>query len=140
MKQFAPLSVIENLSLIPLQKGPAVGQIADAGFPLSSLGDGYQKGDWLDTAAIVSQLDLVISPDSSIAHLAGALAKPVWIALPRPAEWRWMRDRTDSPWYPTARLFRQDQLGDWGPVFTRMSKSLSDLVSNLDSKPNVGSQ
>jgi hypothetical protein len=130
LEQFAPLAAVDGIALIPLQKGPAVAQIADAGFSVAELGDAYQPGDWLDTAAVVSQLDLVISPDSSIAHLAGALARPVWIALPRPAEWRWLRDRDNSPWYPTARLFRQDRLGDWEPVFARMADELGSFKSH----------
>jgi len=73
-------------------------------------------GDFADTAAIVAHLDLVITTDTSIAHLAGALGKPVWILLSHIADWRWLLDRSDSPWYPTARLFRQSRLGDWGSV------------------------
>ncbi len=97
---------------------------------LGGLGPAYGTGDWLDTAAIVSQLDLVITPDTAITHLAGALARPVWLALCCRSEWRWMRHRDDSPWYPTMRLFRQDRLGDWGPVFRRMAEELSRSLSS----------
>jgi hypothetical protein len=129
LKEFAPLAGVPGVSLVSLQKGPAVEQIADAGFCLVDLGEGYQAGDWMDTAAIVSQLDLIISPDTSIAHLAGALAQPTWIALPTPAEWRWMRERNDSPWYPTMELFRQATPGDWPSVFDRMADTLRDRVA-----------
>jgi tetratricopeptide (TPR) repeat protein len=79
-----------------------------------------------DTAAIISELDLVISVDTSIAHLAGALARPLWVLLPYAPGWRWLLDRTDSPWYPTARLFRQPRPGDWGAVVTEVARALGD--------------
>lgn len=80
--------------------------------------------DFADTAALLSHMDLVISVDTSIAHLAGALARPTWVLLPFCAEWRWLIDRTDSPWYPTARLFRQPALGDWDSVIATVSRAL----------------
>jgi hypothetical protein len=129
LTEFAPLASVPGVSLVPLQKGPAREQIASCRFPLVDLGEDYHTGNWLDTAAVVSHLDLVISPDTAIAHLAGALGRPTWIALPRPAEWRWMRDREDSPWYPTARLFRQTEVGAWGPVFARMAAELRVRVT-----------
>jgi hypothetical protein len=78
-----------------------------------------------DTAAIISLLDLVISVDTSVVHLAGALGKPVWVLLPRAPDWRWMLDRDDSPWYPTARLFRQTRWRDWSNVIGRVAAELS---------------
>jgi tetratricopeptide (TPR) repeat protein len=81
-----------------------------------------------DTAAIVSHLDLVISSDTSIVHLAGALGKPVWILLHAAPDWRWLLDRTDSPWYPTARLFRQSKLGDWSGVVDEVRSALAGLA------------
>ncbi len=72
-----------------------------------------ELNDWSDTAALVSELDLVISVDTAVAHLAGALGKPVWLLLPPVLDWRWMLDRNDSPWYPTMRIFRQKHRGDW---------------------------
>jgi len=77
---------------------------------------GDQFRDFADTAAVISQLDLVIAVDSAVAHLAGALGKPLFLLLPFAADFRWMRERQDSPWYPTARLLRQPQAGDWGSV------------------------
>jgi hypothetical protein len=121
----APLARVPGVSLISLQKGAGMEQLADVGFPVWDLGPAYHAGDWLTTAAVVGQLDLVIGPETAIGHLAGALGRPVWLALGRPADWRWLRDRDDSPWYPTMRLFRQDRLGDWGPVFHRMAEALA---------------
>ena len=81
-----------------------------------------------DTAAIVAQLDLVISVDTAVAHLAGALGKPVWILLNQHGEWRWLVGREDTPWYPTARLFRQAELDNWNPVLTRVYDELGALA------------
>jgi ADP-heptose:LPS heptosyltransferase len=81
-----------------------------------------------DTAALISNLDLVISVDTSVAHLAGALAKPVWVLLPFVPDWRWLLDRNDSPWYPTARLFRQDDTRAWDNVIARVHAALYELV------------
>jgi tetratricopeptide (TPR) repeat protein len=87
--------------------------------------------DFADTAALIEQLDLVIAVDTAVAHLAGALAKPVWLLLAFDAEWRWLRDRRDCPWYPTMRLFRQPQLGDWQSVFQALAAALTEeLISD----------
>ncbi len=85
-------------------------------------------GNFADTAAFVENLDLVITVDTSVAHLAGALGKRVWILLPFSADWRWLLDRDDSPWYPSARLFRQPRIGDWGAVIERVAVALRDRV------------
>ncbi len=89
--------------------------------------------DFAETAALISHLDLVISVDTSVAHLAGALAKPVWILLPYSADWRWLIDRDDSPWYPTARLFRQDETRSWGGLVERVQHELRKFASPLRS-------
>jgi ADP-heptose:LPS heptosyltransferase len=92
--------------------------------------DGENRRDFLDTAAVISQLDLVVSPETAVAHLAGSLGVRVWVALSYAADWRWLLDRDDSPWYPTMRLFRQTKPGDWEGVFSRMADTLrSELVS-----------
>jgi hypothetical protein len=83
--------------------------------------------DFDDTAAIISLLDLVISSDTSVVHLAGAMGKPLWILLQYVADWRWLLDRRDSPWYPTARLFRQPEMGDWESVVARVGRELTSL-------------
>jgi tetratricopeptide (TPR) repeat protein len=84
-----------------------------------------------DTAALMSNLDLIISVDTSVAHLAGALAKPVWVLLPYIPDWRWLLDREDSPWYPTARLFRQDERREWNSVIARVQAQLYDFVGTF---------
>jgi ADP-heptose:LPS heptosyltransferase len=80
--------------------------------------------DFSDTAAIISHLDLVISIDTSVAHLAGAMGKNVWVLLPKIPDWRWLLDRNDSPWYPTMRLFRQKQQGDWTQVIHQVAQEI----------------
>jgi hypothetical protein len=87
--------------------------------------------DYSDTAAVIDQLDLVISVDTSVAHLAGAMAKPVWILLPLSSEWRWFIGREDSPWYPTARLFRADRRG-WPPLVTKVKAALKKFLRSTD--------
>jgi tetratricopeptide (TPR) repeat protein len=88
-----------------------------------------EHGAFMDTAAIMMNLDLVITSDTSVAHLAGALGVPVWLALPFVPDWRWLLDRSDSPWYPTMRLFRQKQLGNWEGVFEEIEAALSERVA-----------
>ncbi|MBE9186359.1 tetratricopeptide repeat protein [Microcoleus sp. LEGE 07076] len=93
-------------------------------------------GDFADTAAIISQLDLVICVDTAVAHLAGALGKPVWILLSFMPDWRWMLDREDSPWYPTVRLFRQQKAGDWDGVCDRVKAALQELITRYQALPD----
>ena len=88
-----------------------------------------EQKDFADTAAIVAHLDLVVSIDTSVAHLAGAMGKPVWILLNNSPDWRWLHEREDSPWYPTARLFRQSTFGNWQDVVSRVERELRELVA-----------
>jgi hypothetical protein len=88
---------------------------------------GSRFGDFGDTAKAIAQLDLVITVDTAVAHLAGALGKAVWVLLPYIAEWRWMLGRLDSPWYPTMRLFRQSSCGDWDAVVLLAAKELARI-------------
>jgi ADP-heptose:LPS heptosyltransferase len=85
---------------------------------------------FLDTAAVMMGLDLVVSTDTSIAHLAGALGRPTWLALPAAAEWRWLLERSDSPWYPTMRLFRQRRRRNWQSVVTALVAAVTPLAAN----------
>jgi ADP-heptose:LPS heptosyltransferase len=84
--------------------------------------------DFYDTAALIQNLDLVISADTAVVHMAGALNKPVWVFLPFVPDWRWMMDRTDSPWYPTMRLFRQPQMADWSTPVTQVVEALRQEI------------
>ena len=120
----APL-LSEPLSFVSLQKAvPDADAKRMTDLPnLMHLGD--EIADFDDTAAIIASLDLVVTIDTAVAHLAGAMGKPTWILLPHAPEWRWMLDREDTPWYPTARLFRQKSRGDWESVIERVRASLS---------------
>lgn len=127
----APLSALEGVRLVSLQKGAGTEQLWNFG-PVEELGPGFDAGPdaFLDTAAVMQSLDLVVSVDSAPAHLAGALGRPVWIALKSVPDWRWMLGRDDTPWYPTARLFRQDKAGDWDGVFRRMAAALREKLGS----------
>jgi tetratricopeptide (TPR) repeat protein len=123
---FAPLAKVPGVRLYSLQKGHGVDQLTSAPFALTDLGS--ELKDFADTAALVSALDLVVSIDSAVAHLAGALGAPTWVALPFVPDWRWLLGRDDSPWYPTMRLFRQQTPGAWDEVFTRIALALETTV------------
>ena len=125
LADLAPLAAIPHVEFYQLQLGPAAKQAATADFPLIDLTS--HLTDFYETAALVSHLDLVIGVDTAIVHLAGALAKPVWTLLPFVAEWRWLEKRTDSPWYPTMRLFRQPKAGDWPAVVAAVGGALAAL-------------
>ena len=127
-----PLLLRTEATFISLQKDLRDG---DAGL-LRANGQITQLGSELatydDTAAVVSLLDLVITTDTSVAHLVGALGKPAWILLPFNPDWRWLLDREDSPWYPTMRLFRQAVADDWTGVIERVGAELNRLLSARD--------
>ena len=127
-----PLARMPGTSLVALQKGPGLDQLRDVGFAdrIVELGADFDSGPdaFLDTAAVMAGLDLVITTDTSIAHLAGALGRPVWTALALSPEWRWLLGRDDSPWYPGMRLFRQTTDGDWSTVVADMARELELLA------------
>lgn len=136
---FAPLAAIEGVRLISLQK-PNPGALADPlmdRLGVETLGPDFDSGPdaFLDTAAAMECLDLVVTIDTSVAHLAGALGRPVWIALTKVPDWRWKMDGRACVWYPTAQLFRQQVDGDWGPVFGEMAAELAGLVARADVIP-----
>ena len=128
---FAQFASLPGVRLVSLQKGPGVEQLAAlAGrFPVADLErrfDGLEdKRDFLDTAAVMSLMDLVITPETAVAHLAGGLGVRTWVALSTVGDWRWMDSGDSCPWYPTARLFRQTTLNDWDGVFRRMAQELN---------------
>lgn len=119
---------------ISLQKGEAAAQLGELPGDVSFVDGSSADRDLADTAALVAALDLVITTDTCIAHLAGAMAKPVWILLPHLADWRWMEERETTPWYPTARLFRQSSPGDWAGVVERVSDLARQSVYGLAAK------
>ncbi|HEY2414795.1 MAG TPA: tetratricopeptide repeat-containing glycosyltransferase family protein, partial [Pirellulaceae bacterium] len=130
---FSALTQIPATTFISLQKGPGSEQLADANDRLSvvDLGPDFDTthGRFMDTAAVMLSLDLIITSDTSIPHLAGALGVPVWLALPNIPDWRWLLNRSDSPWYPTMRLFRQKTAGDWTSVFSEIEIALRDMIN-----------
>jgi hypothetical protein len=132
LRCFAPLAQVPAVRLISLQKGPGAEQLAEVRnlFPIADLAGelDQQSGPFVDTAAVMKNLDLVITSDTAAAHLAGALGAAVWVALPSAPDWRWSLDRCDSPWYPTMRLFRQRDWGNWQDVFEEIEQALPAAV------------
>ena len=98
------------------------------GMRVENLGDDFPR-DFDDTAAAMEAMDLIISCDTSVAHLAGALGRPTWVALRHAADWRWLIDRDDSPWYPGMKLFRQPKRGDWTGLFQKIEEKLAAIVA-----------
>lgn len=130
---FEPLSKIPGVSFYSLQKDHAVNvdETVPEGFIIQKFEDDFDEsnGRFMDTAAVMKNLDLIISVDTSVAHLAAALGCPTWVLLPKPADWRWLLDRQDSPWYPTMRLFRQKISGDWEGVMEEVLQALAPMVA-----------
>lgn len=126
---FRALSGVPGLAWFSLQKGPAAGQLRDAPAGLAIEDLGPHLHDFADTAAVLANLDLLISADTAPAHLAGALGRPVWTLIPYTPDWRWLMDRDDSPWYPTMRLFRQFRPDDWDHVVERVRAMLAAWVN-----------
>ena len=135
--EFYNIAKIPNVCLVSLQKGDGVEQLENLpeGMEIRRFGDEFDAGPdaFLDTAAVMKNLDLIITTDTAIAHLAGALGCPAWVALKHVPDWRWMLDRSDSPWYPTIRLFRQRTRDDWAAVFLDIENA---LVALIGSKPD----
>ncbi|HMJ41192.1 MAG TPA: glycosyltransferase, partial [Pseudolabrys sp.] len=130
--QLAPVLAVPNIDFVSLQRdvretdAPALQNAA------AVLRPDLDQADFADTAAIIETLDLVIAVDTAVAHLTGALAKPLWLLLPLCPDWRWLLDRTDSSWYPGARLFRQPRIGDWDSVIGRVAEGLASFAATRD--------
>jgi Tfp pilus assembly protein PilF len=122
-----PIAELEGIALVSLQKGRDQAAIAGYFGRAQLLNAGAMVTDFCDTMAVIEKLDLVLTVDTAVAHLAGAMGKPVWIVLPYAPDWRWLLGRDDSPWYPTARLFRQRRAGDWCSVVRHVADSLLQL-------------
>ncbi len=116
MADFAPLAALPGVALVSLQKGPTAAQAGQyfGAAPLVNIG--AEIKDYEDTMAILASLDLLVTVDTSVGHVAGALGVPAFILLARAPDWRWLLERTDTPWYPSVRLFRQSKTGQWSDV------------------------
>ena len=134
LEQLEPVARVPGVRLFSLQKNFGLDQLDEVAdrFAVTELGS--RLHDLEDTAAVMRNLDLVISVDSAPAHLAGALGVPVWLVLPFVCDWRWMTDRDDTPWYPTMRLCRQHRFGDWNELFTRLAHELSFLTRSVQDR------
>jgi tetratricopeptide (TPR) repeat protein/ADP-heptose:LPS heptosyltransferase len=141
LEHFEPLSRVPGVRLFSLQKNAGLEQLAalNGKFPVTDLGRKLDEatGPFMDTAAVLTNLDLFITSDTAVAHLAGALGVPVWMPLSTTPDWRWMTHREDNPWYPTMRIFRQNVHMAWGPVFERMTDELRATAPGRVRTPSV---
>lgn len=126
LARYAPLAAVPGVTFVSLQKGAGARQAASPPPGMDFHDFTSELNDFADTAALVEALDLVITVDTAVAHLAGALGKPVWILSRFDACWRWLSNRTDSPWYPTARLFYQPAPHDWDNVMAAVAAALRE--------------
>lgn len=124
-----PLAAAGDITFHSLQVGDAARQVLSLPQGLKMIDHSRELIDFAETAALMTNLDLVIGVDTSVAHLAGALGKAVWVMLPFAPDWRWMLGREDSPWYPSMRLFRQRTFGDWDEVVHRVARELDNFQS-----------
>ena len=124
LRYFASLSDIGTVRLIGIQKGKAAEQVKDLCAGIEVINHGPELEDFTDTMGLIENLDLIISVDTAVAHLAGAMGKPVWLILPFSPDWRWFLNRSDSPWYPSMRIYRQKKKGDWASIFKQLGKDL----------------
>ena len=125
LADYAALAAVPGVALIPLQKGPKIDQAGRYFGRAPLINIGAEINDYDDTMAILDNIDLLITVDTSVAHIAGAMGRPVWIMLPHAPDWRWLLDRRDTPWYPTARLFRQSAAKEWPEIVAAMAAELS---------------
>ena len=127
---FEDISKIPNVELISLHKGEGEKQIKEINFDLTILGNNFDAGEnaFVDTAAVMMNCDLIITSDTAIAHLAGALGCPTWVLLKKIPDWRWMLERKDSPWYSSVTLYRQKQKDNWTHVFNKIQMDLQSLI------------
>jgi ADP-heptose:LPS heptosyltransferase len=127
LAKLLPLLRAPGIHWTALQKGPAAEELAVLPGDIFVWDGSSRDRDLAETAGLVATLDLVVTTDTCIAHLAGAMGKPVWILLPHLSDWRWMQQTDTTPWYPTARLFRQRAPGDWAEVLERVTAELGEL-------------
>ena len=135
LQQLAPLASCRGIKWVSLQKGAEPSELAAAPDGMRLLSIDERLVDFADTAAVIENLDLVITIDTAVAHLAGALGRPVWVLLPLVPDWRWLVEREDSPWYPSMRLFRQTELGNWAAVVERVARELRTMTETHQAQP-----
>ena len=128
LADWGPVLEVPGVTFYSLQLGRAATQLAGFEDRIHDLGP--ELGDWRDTAAVLQQLDLVISVDTAVANLAGAMGRPLWVPLYPVSDWRWLLEGNTTPWYSTARLFRQPRIGEWAIVFAEVAAELRQLVSS----------
>ena len=135
----APLLAVPGVSFYSLQKGDAADQLRASALAANIVDFTADIADFADTAALMQQLDLIITVDTSVVHLAGALGRPVWMLNRFDSCWRWGPQRTDAPWYPTLRIFRQPAFGEWAPVISQVAEELRQFaITPLGSRPSPG--
>jgi FkbM family methyltransferase len=134
-----PVAALPGIAVYSLQAGPRVGDLAKRAHSALVFDLSAALKDFTDTAAIVAQLDLIVCADTSIAHLAGAFGRPVWVLMPFAPDWRWMIGREDSPWYPNMRMFRQSEPGRWDDVVARIVSELEKLAAGRPASGSEGS-
>jgi ADP-heptose:LPS heptosyltransferase len=127
LEDLLPLTDLPGVTFYSLQKGPRAADLAATGAGALIEDLSPRLDDFAVTAAVLMQVDLVVSVDTAVVHLAGAMGRPAFVLLPFAADWRWLRRREDSPWYPTLRLFRQEKPGDWRDVVRRLRSAIEDL-------------
>jgi hypothetical protein len=130
LREWLPVLQQAGVQWFALQKGEAQNEAVARRADIRMHRLGPEIGTFADTLAIVQSLDLVITVDTAVAHLAGACGTPVWVLVPTFTDWRWMTERDDSPWYPSARLFRQRELGRWDTVLDEVARALRDFVAD----------
>jgi len=140
LRAFAPLLELPGVEFVALQHGEACAQLAASGFQRRLRDLSPLQQDFLDTAAILHHVDLLVCVDTAVLHLAGALGRPVWGLIAKAQDFRWMLEREDSPWYPTLRLFRQRQHGDWAPVIERVKAELALWLEQKAAGERVSSE
>ncbi|MFO0802843.1 MAG: hypothetical protein U0791_06935 [Gemmataceae bacterium] len=140
--RFAPGGIIPGVTLFQPAKGPGTEQLSDEITNPNGVGldlGGIEAADMEDTAAVIMNLDLVVTVDTAIAHVAGAIARPVWVAVAAASDWRWLQNRDDSPWYPTL-LFPPACAGDWDSLFGRLAVALAEWARRASSERVPGTQ
>lgn len=134
LRQFESIANISGVRLIGMQKGKAAEQVKDLPTGMEVINYGPELEDFTDTMALIENLDLIIAVDTSVAHLAGAMGKPIWLVLTFAHHWPWLLNRTDSPWYPSMRIYRQKDKGCWSPVFEEIKKNLNTAVAEREAE------